>query len=107
MDFSALLSQLPAAETLSIRLDPSLVCERFAEGAGRLSRERPDALAVVRQKHTVARVTGPAERLDLVERLLGEARVGDLESVVLPVDGLAFERLASERAVLVASLLSE
>jgi hypothetical protein len=105
IDRTALIDELPPAETVSVRLDPKV--DATVMDPGRPAREAPGLLVLRRGKAEVGRVTGDPARLDLLEAILGgKARVGVLE-LVLPRDLAAFGKRVEARAALVAGLLAD
>ena len=100
IDRAALVSALPAAETGVGRLDAEL--EATVTGKlGKPTREGPTAL-VFRN----GRVEGAAERIDLLEAILGGRAPDDFDGI-LPKDIDAFGALCEARAEAVAELLGE
>jgi hypothetical protein len=78
-----LIEQLPASETVSVRLDPTLTVEANESPLGRLRREASQSLIFERSKHVTARIDGPEERLDLLQKLV-EERDDDVFAILLP-----------------------
>lgn len=107
VDRASLIRELPPAETISARLDPSLEVTLGPPPHGRPHRETARALAFRRGRVEAARVAGAKARLDLLEEVLGGKAPDDLGAVLLPRDADAFERAVRERAKLVGGLLAE
>jgi hypothetical protein len=107
VDQAALVGELPAAETVSVRLDPALSVAVLATPHGRPARQAPDRLVLRRARQETATISGDPARLDLLELLLGGKAPADLGAVLLPKDLGAFERLVEKRTALVAGLLAE
>ncbi len=107
IDRRALLAELPAAETVSVRLDPSLVATVGTGPVGKPRREGSDVLVFRKGKAETARVAGDPARLDLLEELLGGKAPDDLAAILLPRDLDAFEERSREREKLVGDLLAE
>lgn len=101
LDPAALISELPSGERISLRIDPSLV--RSGEGKpGHPARESDTVIRLGR-----LRITGEADRIDLLERVLAGRAPAGLDAVLLPSDVVLFEELAAEREQIVAHLLAE
>ncbi len=107
IDRGALIAELPAAEMVSVRLDPQLEATMAPGAAGSPAREAPNALIFRRGKGEVGRVIGDPGRLDLLEEVLGGKSRDDVPEIVMPRDLAAFEMKAKKRADLVAALLTE
>ncbi|MCC6223311.1 MAG: N-6 DNA methylase [Thermoleophilia bacterium] len=106
-DRGALVRELPEQETISVRVDPSLMLSVTSGPFGKPRRQGSTLLALVRGSAVTATLAGPAERLDLVEELLGGKAPGDLPALLLPRDLERFEQLAAGRAGQVRTLLDE
>jgi hypothetical protein len=107
VDTRALLDELPAGQTISVRLDPSLTLSVESRPLGKPRRRNPTTLELVRAKAVTATLAGPMERLDLVEELLGGKAPDDLPGLLLPRDPERFEQLAAGRTAEVQALLDE
>lgn len=107
VDRAALLAELPAGETVSVRLDRALDLTVNEAGTGRPVREDPSVLVFRRAKVETARVAGDPGRLDLLEELVGDRAPADLGAVLLPKGIAAFAERARERTETVAALLEE
>lgn len=107
VDRAALIAELPAAETVSVRLDPFLEVTAMADKLGRPVREDERTLVFKRGRKETARAVGEVARIDLLEELLAGKEPENLLAVLLPQDLEAFERRAHKRAELVAGLLAE
>lgn len=105
IDRAALLATLPAGQTVSVRLEPSLAVG--AAAAGKPHRQSASVLALRRGKAETGRIEGDPARLDLLEQLLAGKATDDAGAILLPRDLDAFERLARERAEHVRDLLAE
>jgi hypothetical protein len=97
VDRAALVAALERAETVSVRLDPELMLETVTTPPGRARREAPDLLVFKRGRAVTTRVSGSAERLDLLEALAARQDADDVGAILLPksldrLDGLADER---------------
>ncbi|MGH9319898.1 MAG: hypothetical protein ACRD3V_08400, partial [Vicinamibacteria bacterium] len=101
----ALVGELPKRDVVSVRLDSALSME--GSPAGKLHRERPDLLVFKRGRDETGRVTGEAERLELLAEILGARSTDDVASVLLPKDLGEFSQLAKKRAKTVIDLLAE
>ena len=106
IDLTALLAGLPPAETVSVRLDPSMTSS-FDGPRGRIQRPAATELALLNGKRVVGRIEGPAERLDLLQALLPERADASVASLLLPKDLEAFERLQTETRTEVQALLDD
>lgn len=110
LDERAAVAALPASEVVSVRLDTEVTASLSTDGPlGRAALER-DGLVFTRSRRDTARISGPPERLALLERLVaGEARLvpSELESLRLPRDLAAFrsglERTRDEVVELLAA----
>lgn len=110
LDEAALIAELAAADTVSVRTDPAL--QAGLSGDGRLGRGilGEGALDYRHGRVTTARVTGPSERLALLQRVtagLSHALVTDLPTVLMPKDLDAFIALTCRRAAAIDALLEE
>lgn len=107
VDPAALIAALPARETVSVRIDPSLTLTTYSTPTGKPHRAAATKLEFVRAKKVTAVIDGPAARLDLVEELLGGKAPDDLPGLLLPAVLESFERLVSGKAAAVQGLLDE
>jgi hypothetical protein len=107
VDRAALVAELPAAEKVSVRLDPELEATTGDPLLGRPRRESDGALVFRRGRKETARVVGSKTRLDLLEEVLGGRQPDDLGAVLLPKDLDAFEREVDSRRDLVRRLLRD
>jgi len=96
VDVAALVALLPAAATVSIRLDPELVVAGVP--AGKFHREDNTTVAFRRGRAETGRVAGNPTRLDLVEGIVGSNTVDDATAILLPRDLDAMRTLVTERA---------
>lgn len=105
VDESALISALPPVETVTVRRDATL--SMTGTLAGKAIRRSPILVVFRRGRHDVGQLAGPAERLDLLERLLAGKSIRDAATLLLPkdVDALALHRIELEAEV--AALLVE
>lgn len=110
LDETALIAELPAAATVSVRIDPAL--HLTISGDGRLGRAETDA-GTLRYRHgrnVTATVTGPADRLALLARVTAGMRgslAEDLAHVLLPKDLSALVTSMTARAAEIDRLLEE
>jgi hypothetical protein len=107
VDVGGLVAELPPAETVSVRLDPALSVTVHATPNGRPVREGPENLSLRRARQETAVLEGDPARLDVLELLLDGKAPADLDTLLLPKDLDAFERVVEKRAALVAGLLAE
>lgn len=107
IDRAALIAELPPADTVSVRLDPSLEVTVEEGGRGRPMRKGDRLLVLRRGRVETARVTALKARLDLLEEVLGGRPTDSLLGTLLPLDVDAFERLVRDRSDLVSKLLAE
>jgi hypothetical protein len=106
-DRRVLLAQLPAEETISVRIDPSLSLSIESRPLGKPRRQSPTMVEFVRAKAITATLSGSQERLDLVEELLAGKAHDDLPSLLLPRNLDRFQQLADRRIAEVQALLDE
>lgn len=107
LDPVALVASLVPAETISIRLDPSLAVTLAQTAPGRAARRADRVFALVRGRVEVARIEGDPRRLDMLEAVLGAGPVEAIEAALLPRDQDAFDALSGARALEVERLLAE
>ena len=107
IDRSALIAELPAKRTVSIRVDPELEATIGAAPLGKPHRDKPGLLVFRRARAETGRVTGDPRRLDLLQELIGARAPDDLQGLLLPRDLDGLELLASDRKTLVEDLLAE
>jgi len=110
LDEAALIAELASAATVSVRIDPAL--DLTIAGDGRLGRPEldSDVLRYRFSRAVTATVTGPADRLELLERVTGSMRsslADDLAHVVLPKDLPALAAMLTDRAAVIEDLLEE
>lgn len=107
VDGAALVAEIPPAETRSVRLDPELAIVGGSGLLGRPKRLETGVLSFRRGRVEVVRVSGPAERLDLIEGVTRADTVDELLAMPLPRDLTHFSQRVDERAQEAASLLAE
>ena len=110
LDEAALIAELPAAATVSARIDPAL--DLTIAGDGRLGRPDFDANTLHYRfgRRTTATVSGPEERLQLLARITAGMRgslAEDLAHVLLPKDLPALAAAMEARATEIDRLLEE
>jgi hypothetical protein len=106
LDRAALVGELSIAETISVRLDPALNLAIARSPVGRPVRAGATKLVFRRGRVETAYVTGPKDRLDLLEEVLGTKPPADLPAVLLPRDLDRFDALATRRLETVSNLLA-
>ena len=107
IDERALIAELPAADTVSLRLDPGLEVEVDEPAPAKVARADARALELRRGRKAVGRIAGEPGRLDLLERVLdgkADELVGD---TLLPKDAASFAERIEERRKVVQGLLDE
>jgi len=104
IDRPALVRELPASETVSVRVDPDLAV--VGSPAGRPHRADSDTLAFRRGREETGRVTGDPGRLDLLEEMIGRT-AESVSSIVLPKDLAAFAAESAARVARVSHLLAD
>ncbi|HEX6701579.1 MAG TPA: hypothetical protein VF101_12705 [Gaiellaceae bacterium] len=107
VDEAGLLAELPAAETVSLRIDPHLEVALEDPGRARVTRAAPDELELRRGRAKVGVVRGDPARLDILEQVLGARTDERVAENALPKDLVRFRELADQRRVLVDNLLAE
>jgi hypothetical protein len=107
VDRVALIRELDARDTVSVRTDHELAQTFGKDAPGKPARLGPETLVFRRGQVETGRVTGPAARLDLLEAVVGRTRPEDVSAVVLPRDLVAFDQLATRRTSETAGLLAE
>jgi hypothetical protein len=100
-----MIATLPAAETVSVRIDPLL--RVVAEPAGKQQRMSPGVLAFRRGGKETGRVEGDPQRLDLLETLLAGRTTDQAAQLVLPKSLDAYRAQKSELEDRVATFLAE
>lgn len=109
-DDAALVSSLPKAQLVSVRLDPELAAESATDGALGKATLAAGRLTFRRARHITATVTGPSERLALLERLVSRnAKLlsGELDRRLLPRDLTAYNDAVQERRRTITLLLQD
>jgi type I restriction-modification system DNA methylase subunit len=108
VDWRPLLAKLPKSETRSLRLDGEIQVDVKTDGTlGRAKREG-QALIFSRSRKTTARVSGPAQRLALIEAAVaGQTQLleADLLALLLPRDLDAFASVVEKRTAEVEHLM--
>lgn len=109
LDKRSFVAELPKGETRSVRLDDELDVQ-VTETDGTLGRARRDdgVLVFRRGQKTTARVSGPHERLALLEAaVVGQTQLleADLLGVLMPRDHDKFASWVDERAAEVEGLM--
>ena len=107
VDDRALVSELPAAETVSLRLDERLRVDGGEVASARVGRRDRKTLELVRGKKTLGSVTGEPGRVDLLAHVLDGKAGADLLDTRLPKDEEAFATRVAERKEVVERLLLE
>ncbi|MBA2461028.1 MAG: SAM-dependent DNA methyltransferase [Actinobacteria bacterium] len=107
IDVPAILAELPAGRRVSVRLDSRLAKTLGEKPHGRPRRDGPGVLSFRRGRTETARVEGDPAPLDLLETILGSKGVDDVSGIELPKDLEELQRLATERAETVRTLLAE
>lgn len=107
IDERALVAELPAAETVSVRLHDGLVLDFPEPAKVKLRRAKPDLIELVRGRQVVGRLEGEAAVLDLVDGLVDGAADEHLPELLLPADLVLFAARRTDRRQLVAGLLAE
>ncbi|CAN5716698.1 hypothetical protein BH18ACT13_BH18ACT13_08090 [soil metagenome] len=107
VDRSALVAELPAAETRSVRTDPELEATGGAGLLGKPTRLEPGVLTFRRARVETARVSGPADRLDLIEGTVRADTIEELLATPLPRDLRLFAQRVDERVRDTEALLAE
>jgi hypothetical protein len=105
VDDAALLESLPAADTVSVRLDLEL--EVVGTPRGHASRTAPGVLTFRRGGAETGRIQGAPAKLDLLEAIVGKRSLEDVEPLALPKDLDAFDRLKGDRTEVVRKLLAD
>jgi len=110
LDPAEVIGSLPRRERVSLRLDPALTLAGTADGpVGRAGRQGEHLVFLHRRQETV-RVSGPTDRLDLLEALVaarGRLLPAELEAVELPVDLAAYRAEVARREAQLEQLLVE
>ena len=109
-DRSSFVAQLPADQTITVRIDPELHATVESDGVLGRPRLNDGALELVYKRQVMARVDGPAARLDLLVEILGAVRrilPDDLLRAELPKDLDAFEQSISRDSEIVAKPLAD
>lgn len=107
VDRAALVAERPVAETFSVRTDPNLETTGTSGLLGKATRLEPGVLSFRRARAETARVSGSADRLDLIEETARARTVEALLATPLPRDLESFAQRADERAQEAAALLAE
>ncbi len=107
IDERALVRELPAAETVSVRLHPLLRLELAEPGAARVQRAGPDVLELRRGRTLVGTLAGNEAAVEFVEHLLAGRADERLPELLVPKDLDAFARRVAERTRGVEALLAE
>ncbi len=105
-DRRAVVASLPSKQLVSVRLDSTLTVELIEKPLGTPKRLDPQTLSFRRGRIETGRVTGPVERLDLLEQLLG-SRADDVGTILLPRDLSQLEAAESEAVAAATALLRE
>jgi hypothetical protein len=103
---SALIGEMAKKDTVTVRLDPELVLQLGESTLGRPERV-DDAIVFRYKREETGRISGPPERLDLLEQLLDSGDGSDPRRMMLPRDVAAFEAATGRRRDDVQSLLDE
>jgi hypothetical protein len=101
-----MVAHLPPAETVSARLDGTLVINGDAGARGRVRRTSAGTLTVTSGRVALASITGPSERLDMLEAVAG-GHDGGIGAALLPKDLAAFDARCAAVADDVRRLLAE
>jgi hypothetical protein len=104
-DDAALIATLPAAETVSVRIDPLL--HIAGQPAGKPQTASPGVLVFRRGGKETGRVEGDPPRLGLLETLLAGRSSDEVAQLVLPKSLDAYNARKSELEVEVAALLAQ
>jgi hypothetical protein len=108
LDVRAAVAALPAEEVISVRLDPALRLDIATDGPIGKPRLEEGRLVFTRGRHIAAAIEGPAERLELLERVVaGRSQLmpDDLAGTLLPRDRAAFDAWTAEQVATVGGLL--
>lgn len=108
VDWRPLLAELPKSETRSVRLHDEIQVDFSTDGTlGRANRDG-EALVFSRSRQTTVRVSGPAQRLALIEAAVaGQTQLleKDLLALLLPRDLDAFAAFVEKRTAEVERLM--
>lgn len=107
LDEAALLSELPAGETVSIRLDTKLELAFPTPARSRPVRDTKELLVLRRGRADVGRIEGDPRRLDVLEHFLAGVADEQLPETLLPKDLEAFQKAIVANRTLVEELLAE
>ncbi len=102
----AVVASLEPQQLVSVRTNPTLTVELVETQLGTPKRLDPQTLAFRRGRIETGRVTGPTERLDLLEQLLA-SRVDDVGAVLLPRDLAVLEAAEGEAVAAATTFLLE
>jgi hypothetical protein len=104
---AALLLELPAAESVSLRLEVDLRTEISEPGRSRVVRSAPNELELRSGRRVRGRIVGTVERIEFLEMALGGKADDNVLDTLLPKDIAAFRQRAERRRGEVRALLSE
>ena len=107
IDVPALLAELPARRRVSVRLDSRLAKTLGQKPHGRPRRDGPGVLSFRRGRNETARVEGDQALVDLLQTILGGRTIDDVSGIELPKELEELQRLATERAQTVRTLLAD
>jgi hypothetical protein len=102
-----LLRELPAADTVSLRLDSALRVEIPEPGPARVVRAAPNTLELRAARRVVGRVVGTRERIDLLAHALGAKVDEHVLDSLMPKDIAAFGSLVESRRADIEARLRE
>jgi hypothetical protein len=107
LDERALMGDLPAAETVSVRLHPGIELDFAEPSVAKVHRAGPTTLELRRGRKAVGSISGDEPVLDLLERLLDGNADEQLAERLVPKDLSLFADRVRERTELVQALLAE
>lgn len=104
LEISALIAELPPAETMSVRIHPGI--RVTGEPSGKARRKDRRTL-VFRRRAETGQVGGDPALIDMLERLIPVAGIDDATSVVVPRDFAAFDALLTAKRSEIDALLAQ
>jgi len=107
VDERALLGELQAADTVSLRLDSDLELDLVEPTPAKVARVDTRTLELRRGRRAIGRIVGDRARLDLLERILDGKADELVADTRLPKDAAAFAEQIEERRKVVQRLLEE
>ena len=107
IDERALIAELSAADTVSLRLDPGLAVEIDEPAQAKIARAHARTIELRRGRKAVGRIVGEPGRLDLLERVLDGKADESVGDTLLPKDAVSFAERIEARRQVVQGLLDE